>query len=483
MNFNKVYEKILYKNKISKSDVLSFINETLYYNCDYSDVYFQDSCIEYIYLENNKIKNNYLNYNKGVSLRLNKFDKTFFSYTNEISKKSLFSLIKKFSYFYNENILINNNNNLIILKNKLINDINSPINFNLNKKKVDILFYLYNYIKKIDSRINYVSISILSKYDLVLLSNTDFILSADIRPLLNLSIKVQVENKSYKEVGISGGGGCYTFDKILCLNYNNIPIINYWADEAVRIAINNLYACNAPAGNMPVILSNGSPGVLLHEAVGHGLESDFNRNNTSLFYKYLNKKIGPDNFTIIDDNSIYQKRGSSSIDDEGILAQKRVLIENGILKSYLYDRLNARLMNTKSNGSGRRESYSCLPIPRMSNTYLLPGKYSVNDIFDSVDYGLYIVNLLGGQVDITSGNFVFTVLEGYIIKKGKLLNSVKGLTLIGSSIDIINKISMIGNDLNFDHGMGVCGKDDQNIPVTVGQPTLKIDCITVGGIN
>ncbi len=482
MNLNIVYEKILKENKISKSDILNIINETSYYECDYADIYFQDSCSEYLCLENNKIKHNFLNYNKGVSLRLNKYDKTFFSYTNEINKNSLFNLIKKFNCFYNKNIFVNKNK-LIILKNKIINNVSFPIDFSLNKKKINFLFYLYNNIKKIDSRINYVLISLFSKYDLILLSNTDFILAADIRPLLNLSIKVQVENKSCKEIGISGGGGRYSFNEILSINYNNIPIFDHWSNEAVRIAINNLYASNAPAGNMPVVLSNGSPGILLHEAIGHGLEGDFNRNHTSLFYKYLNKKIAPNNFTIIDDNTLYRKRGSSSIDDEGILSQRRILIENGILKSYLLDRLNARLMNTKSNGSGRRESYSFLPIPRMSNTYLLPGKYSVNDIINSVDYGLYIVNLSGGQVDITSGNFVFTILEGYLIKKGKISNPIKGLTLIGSSIDIINKISMIANDLKFDSGMGLCGKDNQNIPVSVGQPTLKIDFITVGGLN
>ncbi len=481
MNLNIVDNKILNENKILKSDILNVINEISHYGFDYADIYFQDSCSELLCIENNKLKDNFLNCIKGVSLRLNKFDKTFFSYTNKISKNSLFNLIKKFNNFYKKNIFVNKKK-LILLKNKIISNI-SNINFIYNKKKINILFDLYNYIKKLDSRINYISISLFIKYDLILLSNTDFILARDIRKLLNLSIKVQVQNKTCREIGISGGGGCYSFNKLLLLKYNNIPIIYHWADEAVRIAINNLYASNTPAGEMPVVLSNGSPGILLHEAIGHGLEGDFNRKNTSLFYKYINKKVAPNNFNIIDDNTLYQKRGSSSIDDEGVLAQKRILIKNGILKSYLLDKLNARLMNMISNGCGRRESYSCLPIPRMSNTYLLPGKYCVDDIINSVDYGLYIVNLSGGQVDITSGNFVFTILEGYLIKKGKILNSIKSSTLIGSSIDIINKISMIANDLSFDSGMGICGKDNQNIPVSVGQPTLKIDRITVGGLN
>lgn len=234
---------------------------------------------------------------------------------------------------------------------------------------------------------------------------------------------------------------------------------------------------------MPVVLSSGSPGILLHEAIGHGLESDFNRRGTSLFYNKLNKKVASINCTVIDDNSIKEKIGSSSIDDEGIVCQKRILIKNGFLVSYLLDRLNARLMNLKPNGCGRRESFNSLPIPRMSNTYLLPGNYKANDIISSVDYGIYIANLSGGQVDISSGNFVFTILEGYLIKSGRILYPIKKSTLIGSSLNIMKNISMVGDDLLFDYGIGVCGKDNQNVSVSVGQPTLKVDLMTVGGLN
>ncbi len=483
MSLDIVFEKILEKNNISKLDILNMINEINTYDSDYGDIYFQDSYSEYLCLENNRLKSNFLNYKKGVGIRLNKKDKTIFSYTNKINKNSIFKLINTLKVFFKKNIL-NKKQKLFILKNKFINNIISPINYKFNKFKISILFDLYNYIKKIDCRINFISLNLFCKYDLILLSDINYLLTGDIRPLVNLSIKVQIESKSKKEIGISGGGGCYSFNELLCKKYDkDIFFINYWANESVRIAINNLYASNAPAGNMPVVLSSGSPGVLFHEAIGHGLEADFNRKGISLYYKYMNKKIASNNCTIIDDNTLYEKRGSSTIDDEGVISQKRVLVKNGILKCFLLDKFNAYLMNMESNGSGRRASYSDLPIPRMSNTYLLPGKCNFNDVINSIDYGLYVVNLLGGQVDITSGNFVFSILEGYIIKKGKILNSIKGATLIGSSIDIMNKISMVCNDLKFDDGMGLCGKDNQNIPVSVGQPTLKIESITVGGLN
>ncbi len=480
MNLNFVVDKILYNNNILLSDISDMVSK---FNCyDYGDIFFQDGYKEYLLLENNKLKNNFFEYIKGVGVRLNKSDKTFFSYTNNINKNSIFNLIKKLIFLNNNNIL-SKNKKIFILHNKIINKVNYSLNFNLNKKKIDILFKLYNYIKKIDNRINFISLSLLWKYDLILISNTDYEITYDIRPLINLSIKVQIENNYNKEIGISGGGGCYCFSNLLKKKKNNIFLIYYWANEAVRIAINNLNAKNAPVGSMPVILSSGSPGILLHEAIGHGLEADFNRRGTSLFFNCLNKKVASSNCTIIDSNNIKEKIGSSSIDDEGIKCQERILIKNGFLISYLFDRLNSRLMNFNSNGCGRRESYSHLPIPRMSNTYLLPGIYKFNDIINSVDYGIYIVNLLGGQVDITSGNFVFTTLEGYLIKNGKILYPIKSATLIGSSFDIMNKISMIGNDLFFDDGMGFCGKDNQSVPVSVGQPTLKIDSMTIGGLN
>ncbi len=480
MCLNFIIEEILYKNNILLSDISDMVNNFNSY--DYGDIYFQDGYEQILYLENNKLKNNFFKSIQGVSVRLNKGDKTFFSYINKINKKNIFNIIKNLNLLVKNNILFNNKK-LFVIKNKLINKYNYNFNFKLNKKKIEVLYDLYNYIKNKDKRINFISLSLLSKCDLILICNSDYNINYDIRPLVNLSIKVQMENKFNREIGISGGGGNYDFNFLLKKKINNISLIYHWANESVRIALNNLNALKTPLGSMPIVLSSGSPGILLHEAIGHGLESDFNRRRTSLFYDKLNKKVASSNCTIIDDNSIKEKIGSSSIDDEGIVCQKRVLIKNGFLLSYLLDRLNARLMNLESNGCGRRESYSCLPIPRMSNTYLLSGNYKVSDIINSVDYGIYISNLSGGQVDISSGNFVFTILEGYLIKNGNILHPIKKSSLIGSSLNVMNNISMVGDDLLFDYGLGVCGKDNQSVYVSVGQPTLKINSMTVGGLN
>ncbi len=482
MSFDIIEDKILKRNNICIFDLLNLINELFLYKFDYGDIYFQDSCKEYLLIENEKVKNNYFNINSGVSLKLNIYDKTIFSCTNNISKNSIFNIIKNFKSILDSNILVKKKK-LLMINNNLNNNFISPINFNLNKDKIDLLLYLNNYIKKLDNRINYISLNLNSKYDLVLIVNTDGEYSWDIRPLINLYIKVQIENNNCKEIGISGGGGCYDFNYLISKKRNNLNILKYWANEAVRIAINNLNAINAPIGKMPIILGSGSPAILLHEAIGHGLEGDFNRRGVSLFSNLLGKKIASSLCTIVDDNRILGKCGSINIDDEGVLAQKRILVKNGILESFMLDKLNARLMNMLPNGSARRESFFHIPCPRMTNTYLKNGNSLFCDVINSVDYGLYIANLSGGQVDITSGNFVFTILEGYLIKKGKIINSVKGATLIGSSIKTMKKISMVCNDLKFDDGLGICGKDNQNIPVGIGQPTLKVDSMIVGGIN
>lgn len=247
--------------------------------------------------------------------------------------------------------------------------------------------------------------------------------------------------------------------------------------------MNNLYAINAPSGLFPIVLGSGSPGILLHEAVGHGLESDFIRKGISVYSNLINKKVASNLCTVVDDSTLLNLRGSLNIDDEGIYGQKTVLIENGILKSFILDKFNAKLMNLKSTGNARRESYAFLPIPRMTNTFLLNGSSNFFDLINSIDYGVYIANLSSGQVDITSGKFVFTILEGYLIKKGKISSPIKSATLIGSIIDIMNNVSMVANDFSFDCGSGLCGKDGQNIPVSVGQPSLKIDSMIIGGLN
>jgi TldD protein len=313
-------------------------------------------------------------------------------------------------------------------------------------------------------------------HNIVLCVASDGTFAPDIRPLVRLNINVIVEENGKRESSVCGGGGRFGYDMFL-----NDELGLSYAREAVREALVNLHAINAPAGNMPVVLGSGWPGVLLHEAVGHGLEGDFNRKKSSVFSGRIGQRVASTQCTVVDDGTIPGRRGSLNIDDEGVPTQCTTLIENGILKGYMQDKLNARLMGTESTGNGRRESYAHLPMPRMTNTYMLAGKYTPEEIIASVEKGLYAVNFGGGQVDITSGKFVFTASEAYLIEKGKITRAVKGATLIGNGPDVLTKVSMVGNDLKLDRGIGVCGKRGQSVPVGVGQPTLLVDELTVGG--
>jgi TldD protein len=301
-------------------------------------------------------------------------------------------------------------------------------------------------------------------------------MAADIRPLVRCNVSVIAEQNGRREHGTAGGGGRVAYQFFL----ENSRAIDY-AKEAVRQAILNLDAKSAPAGMMPVVLGPGWPGVLLHEAIGHGLEGDFNRKGTSAFTGKIGQRVAAPGCTVVDDGTLPNRRGSLNIDDEGTPTSCTVLIEDGILKNYMQDKLNARLMGMVPTGNGRRESYKDLPMPRMTNTYMLPGKHTPEEIIASVDKGVYAVNFGGGQVDITSGKFVFSASEAYLIEKGKVTTPIKGATLIGNGPDVLTLVSMVGNDLKLDEGVGTCGKDGQSVPVGVGQPTLKIDGLTVGG--
>ncbi len=478
-----IYKSILEKNNLSELDLLNFISDLPCSSKYYSDIYLQDCINESWLLEDNEIKSSTLDIINGVGIRVIKDDNTFFSYSNNISFKSILNIIKKIkSIGFND--LIYKKHKMCFLPNIIsYYSYKSPTVSSLSKSKIDLLFYLNNYIKKKDKRINYISLNLFSSYDIILVISTDNIFIGDVRPLINLSIKIKLENNFLQELGYSSGGGRYSYDEFINKSYNNIPFVEYLSDEAIRIGVNNLKAINAPSGNIPVVLGAGWPGVLLHEAVGHGLEGDFIRKKISVYYNSLGKKVASNLCTIIDNGTLFGKRGTLNIDDEGTVCSKNILIYKGILRSYMLDKLNAKLMNLYTTGNARRESYAHLPIPRMTNTYMLPGKYKFNDIIDSVDYGIYIVSLSSGQVDITSGKFVFTILEGYLINNGIIGNSIKNATLIGSSIDIMNKISMVSDDLKFDSGSGMCGKDGQNIPVGIGQPSLKIDSMIVGGFK
>ena len=294
-----------------------------------------------------------------------------------------------------------------------------------------------------------------------------------------MNVSVIVERDGRREQASAGGGG--RFDYRYFAGEEDRACA--YAREAVRQALVNLEAEPAPAGTMTVVLGPGWPGVLLHEAVGHGLEGDFNRKGSSVFAGRMGERVASDQCTVVDDGTLERRRGSLTVDDEGTPTQYTTLIEDGILKGYMQDKLNARLTGTKSTGNGRRESYAHLPMPRMTNTYMLPGRYEHDEIIASVDKGLYAVNFGGGQVDITSGKFVFSASEAYLVEDGKVTRPVKGATLIGNGPDVLTRVSMVGNDLELDWGVGVCGKDGQSVPVGVGQPTLRVDGLTVGGTN
>jgi TldD protein len=342
--------------------------------------------------------------------------------------------------------------------------------------KVALLRELDAFARALDPRIKQVVVSLAGALDTVLVAASDGVLAADVRPLVRLNVQVIAEDGQRREQGVAGGGGRYAYGRLL-----QGGAARGYAQEAVRQALTNLDAVPAPAGNMAVVLGPGWPGVLLHEAVGHGLEGDFNRKGLSAFSGRIGERVAAPGVTVVDDGTLHERRGSLSVDDEGTPTQCTVLIEDGILRGYLQDRMNARLMGAAPTGNGRRESFAHLPMPRMTNTYMRPGAHDPAEIIASVERGLYAVNFGGGQVDITSGKFVFSASEAYLIENGKVTRPVKGATLIGNGPEVLTRVSMIGNDMRLDEGVGVCGKDGQSVPVGVGQPTLRIDSMTVGG--
>jgi TldD protein len=351
-----------------------------------------------------------------------------------------------------------------------------PLGTLADEQKIALLERLDAVTRAVDPRIREVVVSLVGVYELILIAASDGTLATDVRPLMRVNISAIAEQDGRREQGFAGGGGRFGYGWLL-----EDDRAEEFAREAARQALVNLEAIAAPAGTMPVVLGPGWPGVLLHEAIGHGLEGDFNRRGTSAFTGRIGQKVASPLCTIVDDGTLPGRRGSLTIDDEGTPSSCTTLIENGVLKGYLQDKLNARLMGTHSTGNGRRESFAHLPMPRMTNTYMLAGPHDPAEIIASVDRGLYAVNFGGGQVDITSGKFVFSASEAYLIEKGRITAPVKGATLIGNGPDVLTRVSMVGNDLKLDAGIGVCGKEGQSVPVGVGQPTLKIDALTVGG--
>ncbi|MDR7343602.1 TldD protein [Pantoea alhagi] len=479
MSLNLVSEQLLTANNINQQDLFTLLGQLSERRLDYADLYFQSSYHESWVLEDRIIKDGSWNIDQGVGVRAVSGEKTGFAYADQITLNAL-----QLSAQAARSIVREQGNGkaqaLAAVSHPALYPAFDPLQSLSREEKIALLHRVDSAARSADKRVQEVSASLTGVYELVLVAATDGTLAADVRPLVRLSVSVLVEEDGKRERGSSGGGGRTGYDFFLADEAGEVRA-ERWAREAVRMALVNLSAVAAPAGSVPVVLGAGWPGVLLHEAVGHGLEGDFNRRGTSMFSGQMGQLVASELCTVVDDGTLNGLRGSLAIDDEGVPGQYNVLIENGVLKGYMQDKLNARLMGVKPTGNGRRESYAHLPMPRMTNTYMLDGKSTPQEIIESVEYGLYAPNFGGGQVDITSGKFVFSTSEAYLIEKGKVTRPVKGATLIGSGIEAMQQISMVGNDLALDKGVGVCGKEGQSLPVGVGQPTLKLDRLTVGG--
>ncbi len=444
---------------------------------DYADIYFQHSRQEGWSLEDGKVKSGSRSTDQGVGLRAVSGEKTGFAYSDALNFSALEKAAEAARSISNHGGGISQ----IPFKARTAPALYStadPLTSLASEDKIKLLQLVEAEARASDPRVSQVMASLASVHDVVLVARSDGEMVADVRPLIRLNITVIAEQAGRREQGSYGGGGRYGYQWLL-----EEDRAKSFAREAVRQALVNLDAIDSPAGTMTVVLGSGWPGILLHEAIGHGLEGDFNRKGTSAFSGRVGERVASSVCTIVDDGTIPDRRGSLSVDDEGEASQNTVLIENGILKGYMQDSLNARLTGTHSTGNGRRESYAHLPMPRMTNTYMLAGQDDPAEILSSVDSGLYAVNFSGGQVDITSGKFVFSASEAYRIEKGKLGAPVKGATLIGNGPDVLTRVSMVGNDLALDSGIGTCGKDGQSVPVGVGQPTMRIDGLTVGGVE
>ena len=441
---------------------------------DAADLYFQHSRNESWVLEEGIVKDGSHSIEQGVGVRAISGEKTGFAYSDEIVLPQLLDAARAARAIAHDG---NGAGRPLALNGaKAMYPAIDPVESLPNPDKIALLREVDAYARSRDPRVKQVVVSLVGGMDTVLVAGSDGTLAADVRPLVRLNIHVIVEQNGRREQGQSGGGGRYGYRELIA---NGRALA--FADEAVRQALVNLESVDAPAGSMTVVLGPGWPGVLLHEAIGHGLEGDFNRKGSSAFAGRLGQRVAAPGVTVVDDGTLPGRRGSLSVDDEGTPTACTTLIEDGILKGYMQDKLNARLMGMAPTGNGRRESFAQLPMPRMTNTYMLAGQHDPQEIIRSVKKGLYAVNFGGGQVDITNGKFVFSASEAYLIEDGKVTRPVKGATLIGSGPDVLTRVSMIGNDLALDEGVGVCGKDGQSVPVGVGQPTLRVDGMTVGG--
>ena len=461
---------------LDESHLSAALNEIRAHRVDDADLYFQYTRSEGWSLEEGIVKTGSFSIDQGVGVRAVSGEKTAFAYSDDISEASLLDAARTVRSISaaGRSARVKTPARKVAGARQLYGDVD-PISTLDSAEKVALLGKVEALARAKDRRVSQVMAGLAAEYDVVLVARADGTLAADIRPLVRLSVTVIAEHKGRREVGSSGGGGRFG------LAYFSDQQIAEYVDQAVHAALTNLDARPAPAGEMTVVLGSGWPGILLHEAIGHGLEGDFNRKGSSAFSGRIGQRVAAKGVTVLDDGTIPDRRGSLNVDDEGNASQRNVLIEDGILKGYIQDSLNARLMGVAATGNGRRESYAHVPMPRMTNTYMLGGKLAPEEIVASIKKGLYATNFGGGQVDITSGKFVFSASEAYWVENGKIQYPVKGATIVGNGPDALTRVKMIGNDMRLDSGVGTCGKEGQSVPVGVGQPTLRIDGLTVGG--
>ncbi len=473
-HFETANQVLLRPSGLDENALQGVLASIMSHQVDYADLYFQYSRAESWGLEEGQVKSGNFSIDQGVGVRAVSGEKTAFAYSDDINLKALTeaaNATKSIAAIGAEQT----GKSIITKPLSPLYLPQDPIASLSADAKVKMLERLERFAKSVDPRVTQVMASIAGEYEVIMVARSDGLMAADVRPLVRISVQVHAEQNGRREQGSSGGGGRFDY------SYFTDEVLQDYAKKAVHQALVNLDARPAPAGSMTVVLGAGWPGILLHEAIGHGLEGDFNRKGSSAFSNMIGKQVAAKGITVVDDGTIADRRGSLNMDDEGNQTNKTVLIEDGILRGYIQDTLNAKLMHMPITGNARRESYAHIPMPRMTNTYMMNGTHDPAEIIKSVKKGLYAANFGGGQVDITSGKFVFSAAEAYMIEDGKITYPVKGATLIGNGPDVLTRVSMIGNDMALDSGVGTCGKEGQSVPVGVGQPTLKIDGLTVGG--
>ena len=466
---------LLVPTGLGLDDVERALSELLGPGVDDGDLYFQHARRESWTVEDGIVKDGAHSIEQGVGVRAISGEKTGFAYTDEIDLPALLASARAARAISRDGLKTPRGPRIVVRGHALYPAID-PIDRLGPEAKLSKLREIEAWVRAADPRVVQVSVSLSAAVDTVLVARADGTLAADVRPLVRFNVQVIVEQGGRRESGYAGGGG--RFDVLELFAGGRAEAL---AKDALRQALVNLEAVDAPAGTMPVVLGPGWPGVLLHEAVGHGLEGDFNRKGTSIYSGRIGERVAAPGVTVIDDGTLDARRGSLNIDDEGAPTQRTVLIEDGILKGYMQDSLNARLMGVARTGNGRRESFAHLPMPRMTNTTMAAGSHTLDEMIASVERGLFAPNFGGGQVDITTGKFVFSASEAYLIENGKITAPVKGATLIGNGPEVMNRVVMVGDDLQLDAGVGICGKQGQSVPVGVGQPSLKIASMTVGG--